>query len=239
MRFDEHTETLISERLNQIKDRIGEAAASSGRDPSEIILIAATKTQNDDVIKTALNTGKINAAGENRVQEFQNHLETGAYLNYPVHFIGHLQTNKLKFVVGKVALIHSVDSIHLAKEIAKQASKMSITQDVLLEINTAREDSKFGFLLEELPQVISEIAILKNIRIRGIMAIPPKQEESGQNIPYFERLRQVFIDIKTKKYDNVCMDYLSMGMSDDYFDAIICGSNMVRLGTALFGKREA
>lgn len=238
MIFDGNTAGLILERLEAAKERIAAAARQSGREPKDIILVAATKTQSSEVVKAALATGLIDAAGENRVQELREHYDAGAYLNVPVHFIGHLQTNKLKHVIGKVSLIQSVDSVNLAQEISKQAVKASVIQDILLEVNVAGEESKFGFSVETLPEILPVVAALSNIRVRGIMAIPPKQEKPEQNRPYFERLRQEFIDIKAKKYDNVFMDYLSMGMSDDYYDAIICGSNMVRLGTALFGKRE-
>ncbi len=239
MIYDENAGKILSERIKGAREKIARAADLSGRSPADIFLVAATKTQRSDVIRAALETGGIDAAGENRVQELRDHLDAGAYLDVPVHMIGHLQTNKLKYVVGKVSLIQSVDSLNLASEISKLASKLSVTQDILLELNVAGEESKFGFSPGDIGGVLPEIAKLPNIRIRGMMAIPPIQEKTGQNRPYFERLRQLFIDSKAKKYDNVFMDYLSMGMSDDYYDAILCGSNMVRLGTALFGKREA
>ncbi|MDP4108962.1 MAG: YggS family pyridoxal phosphate-dependent enzyme [Bacillota bacterium] len=239
MIYNENAAIVLSERLKEIKERIAQAALRSGRGDKDVFLVAATKTQPSEIIKEALRTGKIDFAGENRVQELRGHLEDGAYLQVPVHFIGHLQTNKLKYVVGKVKLIQSVDSINLASEVAKQAQKAGVTQDILLELNVAGEESKFGFSPERLDEILPQVSKISGINVRGIMAIPPKQEIPGQNRPYFERLRQVFIDSKAKKYDNVFMDYLSMGMSEDYYDAILCGSNMVRIGTAIFGKREA
>ena len=176
--------------------------------------------------------------GENRVQELTAHLEAGAYEGAMVHFIGHLQTNKVKQVVGKVELIHSVDSERLLRAIHSQAEKLGIVQDILLEVNIAGEESKGGCSPQEAERLAQLTAQLPHVRLRGLMAIPPVSLEIGSNRPYFQAMRQLFVDIKEKMSDNqASIDCLSMGMSGDYADAIAEGSTLVRVGTALFGPR--
>ena len=200
-------------------------------------LVAATKMNDANAIQRAI-ASDIEASGENRVQEMMDKLSQDAYRGAPLHFIGSLQKNKVKFVVGNCDLIHSVNSISLLEAINKRAAALGIVQDVLLEVNIAREESKTGFLPELLPQLLETAGTLGSIRVRGLMAIPPIPKKIGENRLYFAQMRELFIDIGTKKYDNVFMDFLSMGMSNDFEDAILEGSNMVRVGTAIFGARD-
>ncbi|MBR4761592.1 MAG: YggS family pyridoxal phosphate-dependent enzyme [Clostridia bacterium] len=219
----------------RVLEKIAAAAEKSGRKPSDITLLAATKTVDVNVINHAVESG-IKYIGENRVQEFLS--KEPDYLPVHKHFIGHLQTNKVKDIVGRVELIHSVDSFRLAKEISKQSAKLGITSDILIEINVGGEQSKFGFSPDNALEGAIEISALQNLRIKGLMAIPPVCEEPAQNVKFFDKLYKLFIDIKGQKIDNNNIDILSMGMSDDYEAAIACGANMVRLGTALFGRRN-
>lgn len=218
----------------EIKQNIASAAEKSGRKAEDIILLAATKTVEIDRINYAISQG-LEYIGENRVQEFLS--KKDALLPCCRHFIGHLQTNKVKDIVPFVELIHSVDSIRLAKEISKQSAKFNKTTDILLEVNIGNEQSKSGFLKEEVENAVIEIAKLPNIFIKGLMAIPPICETSEDNRKYFSIMYKLFIDIRDKKIDNSSMDFLSMGMSDDYEVAISEGANVVRVGSALFGKR--
>lgn len=227
----------IREHVNAVREKIAAAAVAAGRDPSEITLCAATKVQTDDTIREAIAAG-ITVCGENRVQELTAHLAANAYEGAQVHFIGHLQTNKVNKVVGKVALIHSVDSEHLLRAIDRQADKLGLVQDVLLEVNVAGEESKGGCTPDEARQLAQLAESLEHVRLRGLMAIPPISQHPGDNIPYFSRMKQLFVDIKEKMAHNQDdMDCLSMGMSGDYEDAIAQGATMVRVGTALFGPR--
>lgn len=227
--------SIFDENYNIITQNISRAAEKSGRRYEDITLLAATKTVNIEVINYAIKSG-IKYIGENRVQELLSKYEY--YLPVNRHFIGHLQTNKVKDIIDKVTLIHSVDSYRLAEEISKQAKKKNITMDILLEINIGNEQSKSGFSAEEAIIATEKIANLGNIQIKGLMAIPPICENPEQNRPYFAKMKKLFIDIANKKIDNSSMDILSMGMSDDYEVAIQEGANMVRLGTALFGRRN-
>ena len=227
----------LSENIRTVRDNMARAALSAGRDPSEITLVAATKTQSSDTIRAAIAAG-ITVCGENRVQELTAHLADSAYTGAALHFIGHLQTNKVKYVVGKVDLIESVSSDHLLDAIQAQAVKAGVVQDILLEINVGREASKSGFLPEEAAAAAQKAAGLDHVRLRGLMAIPPVAEEKGQNLPFFAEMRQLLVDIRTVLGDNVPdMDTLSMGMSGDYEDAITQGATLVRVGTAIFGPR--
>ena len=226
---------IFDENYKQITQNIAVAAEKSGRKYDDIILLAATKTVDVDVINHAIESG-IKCIGENKVQEFLSKYEN--YLPVGQHFIGHLQTNKVKDIIDKVSLIHSVDSFRLAKEISKQAVKHNVTMDILLEINIGAEQSKSGFSEQEAISAVEEIAKLDNIKVKGLMAIPPICENAEQNRPYFAKMKKLFIDIDAKKIDNSSMEILSMGMSDDYEVAIEEGANMVRLGTALFGRRN-
>ena len=220
--------------FKEIKKNIAVAAEKSGRRAEDIILLAATKTVEADRINYAISEG-LEYIGENRVQEFLS--KKDCLLPCHRHFIGHLQTNKVKDIVPFVELIHSVDSVRLAKEISKQSVKFNKTTDILLEVNVGKEQSKSGFLIEEVENAIIEIAKLPNIHVKGLMAIPPICETAEDNRKYFSIMYKLFIDISTKKIDNSSMDFLSMGMSDDYEVAISEGANIVRVGSALFGKR--
>lgn len=226
---------VFDENFSQIKENIANAAKRSGRSYEDITLLAATKTIDIEVINHAIESG-IKVIGENRVQEFLSKYET--YLPVERHFIGHLQTNKVKDIIDKVSLIHSVDSLRLAKEISAQAIKRGITVDVLMEINVGEEESKSGFNYDDAISEMENIVKLGGIRVVGLMAIPPICEKPDQNRHYFAKMKKLFIDIDSKKIDNSSMDILSMGMSDDYEVAIEEGATMVRLGTALFGRRN-
>ena len=227
----------IQEHVNQVRANIEAAARAAGRNPEEITLCAATKVQSDDTIRQAIAAG-ITVCGENRVQELTAHLAADAYRGAQVHFIGHLQTNKVKQVVGKVALIHSVDSQHLLQAIENQAAKQGLVQDILLEVNIAGEESKGGCTPDQARALARLTGELDHVRLRGLMAIPPISPEPGANRPYFAAMRQLFVDIRADMGDNQSnMDCLSMGMSGDYPDAIAEGATLVRVGTALFGPR--
>ena len=227
----------ITENVIAVKARIAKAAALCGRDPSEIALVAASKMNSADKVKEAVLAG-VDACGENRVQELLEKYEQGAYEGAPLHFIGTLQKNKVKYLVGKVSLIHSVDSFSLLQEIEKQAARRDLVQDVLLEINIAGEDSKSGMEASRLPEILEMAAPLEHVRILGLMAIPPICSDPEENRPYFAKMRQLFVDNAGKKYDNSLMKCLSMGMSSDFETAITEGATMVRVGTAIFGRRD-
>jgi pyridoxal phosphate enzyme (YggS family) len=227
----------ITENVIAVKERIAKAAALCGRDPSEIALVAASKMNSADKVKEAVLAG-VDACGENRVQELLEKYEQGAYEGAPLHFIGTLQKNKVKYLVGKVSLIHSVDSFSLLQEIEKQAARRDLVQDVLLEINIAGEDSKSGMEASRLPEILEMAAPLEHVRILGLMAIPPICSDPEENRPYFAKMRQLFVDNAGKKYDNSLMKCLSMGMSSDFEAAITEGATMVRVGTAIFGRRD-
>ena len=226
----------IAENVARIKSEMAAAAIAAGRDPGEILLCAATKMNDSENVRQAIAAG-VDCCGENRVQELTQKLAENAYTGAPVHFIGHLQTNKVKQVVGKVSLIHSVDSARLLEAINKEAAKQEILQNILLEINIGNEDSKSGFTKEEVLEIVAKSGEFSNIRICGLMAIPPICQNSTDNHKFFQEMYNLSVDIKAKKYDNVSVDILSMGMSDDFTDAIACGSTMIRVGTAIFGAR--
>ena len=227
----------IAENIARIRADMTAAALACGRDPSTILLCAATKMNDADAVREAI-AGGVDCCGENRVQELTAKLAQNAYAGAPVHFIGHLQTNKVKQVVGKVDLIQSVDSERLLAAIQKEALKQGITQDVLLEINVGEEASKTGFRLEDILPLLENIREYPNIRIKGLMAIPPISQKDGENLKFFQKIYNLSVDITAKKYDNVRVDIMSMGMSGDYVDAIRCGSTMIRVGTAIFGARN-
>ena len=227
----------LSQHVRAVQERIARAARAAGRAPEEITLCAATKVQTDDTIRAAVAAG-IQVCGENRVQELTAHLAAGAYQGARVHFIGHLQTNKVKQVVGKVELIHSVDSEHLLRAVDAQAARLGLVQDILLEVNIAGEESKGGCTPGEVQGLVQLAQALGHVRVRGLMAIPPIAAAPGANRPYFSAMRQLFVDIRGKMSDNQYdMDCLSMGMSADFEDAIAEGATLVRVGTALFGPR--
>lgn len=227
---------FLEENYRDIKTRFDAAVKRSGRKDGEVTLLAATKTVSPQIINKAIELG-ITHVGENRVQEFLSK-EKEITENVTRHFIGHLQTNKVKDIVGKVSMIESVHSVKLAKEIGKCSEKMGIVTDVLVEINIGGEESKSGFAPSEIESAIDEMAVINGIKIKGLMCIPPICENVEEIKEYFNRMHKLFIDIGLKKRDNVSMEILSMGMSSDFEEAIECGSNLVRVGTALFGKRN-
>ena len=227
----------IAENVAKILSDIEKAAIAAGRDPKEITLCAATKMNDAARVREAIAAG-VRCCGENRVQELTQKLSDNAYEGADIHFIGHLQTNKVKQVVGKVSLIQSVDSLRLLDAIAKEAAKQGIRQDILLEINIGQEESKSGLDRNEIYQMLEKVAATPSVRVRGLMAIPPICQNPGDNNKFFEEMCNLSVDITEKKYDNVCMEILSMGMSDDYADAIAHGSTMIRVGTAIFGARN-
>ena len=227
----------IMENVAAIRERLAEAAVAAGRDPSQILLCAATKMNDADSVRLAIRAG-VDCCGENRVQELVKKQAENAYEGAPVHFIGHLQTNKVRLIVGKVALIQSVDSLRLLDSIALEAARQGIVQDILLEVNIGNEESKSGFMKSQIPQICEKMSEYTNIRVKGLMAIPPICQNSGENRKFFQEMYNLSVDITEKKYDNVWVDILSMGMSDDFTDAIACGSTMIRIGTGIFGPRN-
>ena len=226
----------IQENIAEIRARIDRAARSTGRTGADITLVGASKMNDAAACQEAIAAG-IDVLGENRVQEMTEKLAQNAYDGAPLHFIGHLQRNKVKQVVGKVALIQSVGSLELLREIEKAAAKLALRQDILLEVNIGGEEAKSGFAPEALCEAAALARELPHVRVRGVMAIPPIEREPDGNVPYFRKLHALFVDINEKMYDNE-LEYISMGMSDDFESAIRCGSNMVRVGTAIFGARN-
>ena len=221
----------IKENVAEIRRRIAEIR------PEGVILVAATKMNDAQRVREAIEAG-VDACGENKVQEFLEKDALGAYEGAPKHFIGHLQRNKVNKIVGKVDLIQSVDSEELLRLIDRRALSLGIIQDVLIEISIAGEEQKSGIDPHELPALLAFASQCKGLRVRGLMCVPPVQENYGENRAYFARMKQLFIDNSGKKYDNVSMDFLSMGMTDDYAEAISEGANMVRIGSAIFGARN-
>ena len=227
----------IAENIAKIKEDMAAAAVAAGRDPKDILLCAATKMNGADAVRQAIAAG-VDCCGENRVQELTQKAAENAYDGAPVHFIGHLQTNKVKQVVGKVDLIQSVDSLRLLEAINKEAAKQGICQRILLEVNVGLEESKSGFAADELSAVLAQMGNFSNVQVCGLMAIPPICENSTDSVKFFQEMYNLSVDIMAKKYDNVLVDIMSMGMSGDYADAIACGSTMIRVGTAIFGARD-
>lgn len=221
--------------FNAVISKFNKALAVAVKESKDVILLAATKTVDIDTINYAINKG-ISYVAENRVQELL--AKHDKLLPVHEHFIGHLQTNKVKDVIERVELIESVDSIKLAKEISKQALKHGKVMDILLEVNIGGEDSKWGFKPKDTLDAVKEIALLEGVRICGLMTIPPICETEDETRGFFKKMYKLFIDIKDKKIDNSYMNILSMGMSDDFDIAIEEGANLVRVGTALFGKRN-
>ena len=220
-----------------ICENIERAAQSVGKTASDITFLAATKTVDVEVINHAISLG-LSYIGENRVQELLSKYDGYDLEHASLQFIGHLQTNKVKNIVGKVDLIQSVDSVKLASEISRQSEKQNIISDILLEVNIGREENKSGVLPEKLPELIEEVRQIPHICVKGLMAIPPICNSAQENCKFFNNMHEIFIDIKGQNIDNINMDILSMGMSDDYEEAIRCGASMVRVGSALFGARK-
>lgn len=227
----------IAENVARIREEMKAAAIAAGRDPKDILLCAATKMNDADAVRQAIAAG-VDCCGENRVQELTQKLSENAYEGVPVHFIGHLQTNKVKQVVGKVDLIQSVDSERLLKAIDKEAAKQGIIQNILLEVNIGEEESKSGFRAEDIPSIVEKMSDFPNVCMKGLMAIPPISQKDGENLKFFQKMFLLSVDIQNKIDDNVKVDCLSMGMTADYADAIACGSTMIRVGTAIFGARN-
>ncbi len=220
-----------------ICENIAKAAQSVGKTADDITFLAATKTVDAPTINHAISLG-LRYIGENRVQELLSKYEDYDLDHASLQFIGHLQTNKVRQIVGKVDLIQSVDSVKLAREISRCSVKQGISTDILLEVNIGREENKSGVLPEALPELLDEIKDIPAIKVRGLMAIPPICENAQENCKFFDNMRHIFLDIGSKNIDNISMEVLSMGMSDDYAEAIRCGANMIRVGSALFGKRN-
>ncbi|HIS59180.1 MAG TPA: YggS family pyridoxal phosphate-dependent enzyme [Candidatus Faecousia faecipullorum] len=227
----------IAENVALVRLEMERAAMACGRDPKEIKLCAATKMNDAEAVRQAIAAG-VDCCGENRVQELLEKQKQNAYAGAPVHFIGHLQTNKVRQVVGKVDLIQSVDSEHLLRAIDAEAGRQGILQNILLEVNIGAEESKWGFTPQETLQLIDKIGQYPNVRVQGLMAIPPISHISGENRKFFQKMFHLSVDIKNKIEDNVTVECLSMGMSGDFADAIACGSTMIRVGTAIFGARN-
>ncbi len=227
----------MAERIAEVRRRIARAAEEAGRSPAEITLVAASKLNGPERVREAFAAG-VTVFGENRVQEFVEKDARGAYAGAQVHIIGHLQRNKVKFVAGKVALIQSVDSPELLAAIHRRCAAENKRQDVLLEVNLAGEASKTGCPPERLEELLEAAGGFSSVQVRGLMAIPPIYEKSVETRAYFAQMRELFVDIRAKKYDNISMAELSMGMSGDFEDAIREGATMVRIGTAIFGARN-
>ena len=226
----------IRENIALVRTNIARAAAEAKRSADEITRVGASKMNDAAACREAIAAG-IDALGENRVQEMTQKLSEHAYDGAPLHFIGHLQRNKVKMVVGKVALIESVGSYELLSLIDAQADRLGIVQDILLEVNIGDEDAKSGFAASDLPAAAESAKALAHSRVRGRMCTPPVAEGEHGSIPYFEKVHALFVDINKKLYDNT-LDILSMGMSGDYEDAVRTGATMVRVGTAIFGHRD-
>ena len=225
----------IAENIAAIRARIDAAAREVGRSGDDIILVGASKMNDAAACREAIAAG-IDVLGENRVQEMTAKLADNAYEGAPLHFIGHLQRNKVRQVVGKVDLIQSVGSEALLLEIEKEAAKQSIVQDILLEVNIGDEEAKSGFAAEVLAEAAALAGTLPHVRVRGVMTIPPADATREENMVYLRKVQALYVDINEKLYDNK-LEYISMGMSGDFEDAIRAGSNMVRVGTAIFGQR--
>ena len=225
----------IAENIAAIRARIDAAARETGRTGEDIILVGASKMNDAAACREAIAAG-IDVLGENRVQEMTTKLADNAYEGAPLHFIGHLQRNKVRQVVGKVDLIQSVGSEALLLEIEKEAAKQSIVQDILLEVNIGDEEAKSGFAAEALAEAAALAKTLPHVRVRGVMTIPPADATREENMVYLRKVQALYVDINEKLYDNK-LEYISMGMSGDFEDAIRAGSNMVRVGTAIFGQR--
>ena len=226
----------IAENIQSIRSRMAAAAEKAGRDPKEMLLVGASKMNDAPACREAIAAG-IDALGENRVQEMTAKLAEHAYDGAPLHFIGHLQRNKVRQVVGRVELIHSAGSLELLAGIDRQAEKLQTIQNVLLEVNIGGEESKSGFAPEDLYAAAEQARSLAHVRVQGLMAIPPVERVPHGNLPFFAKVAELYVDIGRNLYDNTFI-HLSMGMSDDFEDAIAAGATMVRVGSAIFGQRH-
>ncbi len=227
---------MLKENLEHVQENIKKACKKAGRSTDEVTLIAVSKTKPVEMLQEIYDEG-IREFGENKVQEMCSKMEVMPS-DIRWNMIGHLQTNKVKYIVGKTSLIHSVDSLHLAKEIQKQAVKNDVICDILVEVNIAGEETKFGTSRDEAIALVEEIAKLDHIRIKGLMTIAPFVDDPEDNREYFKAIKQLSVDIAAKNIDNVSMNVLSMGMTGDYTVAIEEGATMVRVGTGIFGARD-
>jgi len=225
--------TEIADNLVRIHGQIQTTAAASGRTAADITLVAVTKTQPLSAIRAAVKAG-ITICGENRVQELTEKHAANAFTGAQVHLIGHLQKNKVKKIAGTAALIHSVDSLALLSAIHNAAEGINCIQDVLIQVNIGKDPGKFGIEVEELDEMLIQAGNLAHVKVRGLMTILPFSLPATKNRQLFSQMYQLFVDIRVKTYHNIAMDFLSMGMSADFEDAILEGANMVRIGSALF-----
>lgn len=232
----ERSLTDIKYNYDFINEKIAEAAMKAGKTREDITFLSATKTVEPEYINYAISLG-LSYIGENKVQELLSKYDQYNLENCSLQFIGHLQSNKARQIVGKVDLIQSIDSMKLAKEVSKCSLKNNITSDILVEVNIGKEENKSGVMPEMLEKLVEEISTLPAVNVKGLMTIPPICEKKDEIRRYFEKMNRLFLDISSKKLDNVSMDILSMGMSSDYYEAILEGANMVRIGSALFGNR--
>jgi len=226
----------IAENIARVRENMAQAAREAGRDPGEITLVGASKMNDAAACRAAIAAG-IDALGENRVQEMTQKLAENAYEGAPLHFIGHLQRNKVKQVVGRVSLIQSVGSAELLDEIEKVAAGRALIQDILLEVNIGQEAAKSGFAPEDIFAAAEAALARPHVRVLGLMTIPPAEADRDTNMRYFDKVRTLYVDINEKLFHNE-LECLSMGMSGDYPDAIRAGATMVRVGTAIFGARH-
>ena len=226
----------IAENIKRVRAAIAEAAVKSGRAPGDVALVAASKTKPAASVRLAIAAG-VDAVGENRVQEMAEKYAQGAYSGAPLHLIGHLQSNKINKVVGVCGLIESVGSLQLLEQIGKRAAALGLIQDVLMEVNIGCEPQKTGILPQEAERTLEMSSRIAGVRVLGLMSVPPVNDETDTHCNYFDAMHKLFVDMSGKKYDNISMRILSMGMSDSYADAIKAGSNMVRIGSAIFGAR--
>ena len=228
----------VAENIKRLRERIDEAAIKAGREPATVQLMAVTKTQPAQLVNEAIVAG-VTLLGENRAQELCERYESyDLHPGVDIHFIGHLQTNKVKMLLGKVSTVQSVGSLRLAAELSKQGEKLGVSTDLLLEINIGGEESKAGVAPADAPELVRQIAQLPFVRLRGLMAIPPIWNENAGGERFFAQMQEMLVDIRAKNIDNVNMDILSMGMTDDFDIAVKHGSTLVRLGTAIFGARN-
>ena len=227
----------MAEAVAEIRRRMDAAAREAGRDPASVQLCAACKTRTAETIALSARL-PIDLFGENHVQELCANFDAGAYCSKPVHFIGHLQTNKIKKVLGKASLIQSVDSAHLLAALEKEAAKLDITQDILLEVNIGGEASKTGVSPDELWALLDTAAAQPHLRVKGLMAIPPVNDDDAENRALLRQVYKLFVQAGERGYENVRMETLSMGMSGDFENAIREGATLVRIGTAIYGARD-
>lgn len=230
-RFDD-----VKANYYEIMENIARSADRAGKKTEEITFLAATKTVDPVIINYAISLG-LKKIGENRVQEMLSKYDEYDLANADLQFIGHLQTNKVRQIIGKVSMIQSVDSVKLAQEIARQSLKNNVTTDVLVEVNIGREENKSGVMEENLDEILAQISEMQGVKIKGLMSVPPICDTKQEISKFFDKMYKIFIDISSKKSDNINMDFLSMGMSEDYNEAILSGANMIRVGSGLFGAR--